>query len=248
VAQVLTFDRNPSINDHYAIVTLAVTGPKSTPRPGATVSRRETHRMAGLKHDKCSKPAISITCDPWSTAGSSAERSPRRAAQLLLLPAAQARQGSCCAASKMGPTLQLVDCSSILEGSAHTSHVSRAPCSQHVSGEIPSVQAVWRCAERQGRCACARRGESGALGLCAVDVGAGCRQRSSSCAPNAHHFAPLALVVVGAGRCSIAGTMRLDELYRTGYARRAVDGRRDVERCTTARLGRNVRISQILAT
>lgn len=42
--------------------------------------------------------------------------------------------------------------------------------------------------------------------------------------------------------------MRLDELYRTGYARRAVDGRRDVERCTTARLGRNVRISQILAT
>ena len=197
--------------------------------------------MASIKHYKCPKLAMSITRDPWSTTGSSAERSPRRAAQLLLLPAAQARRASCCAASKMGPTRQLVDCSSILEGSAHTSHVSRAPCSQHVSGEIPSVQAVWRCAERQGRYACARRGESGALGLSAVDVGAGCRQRSSSSAPNAHHFVPLALVVAGARRCSIAGTMRLDELNRTGYARRAVDGRRDVGRCTTADLRTSVR-------
>ena len=204
--------------------------------------------MASIEHYKCPKLAMSIIHDPRSTTGSSAERSPRRAAQLPLLPAAQARRASCCAASNMGPSRQLVDCSSILEGSAHTSHVSRAPCSQHVSGEIPSVQAVWRCAERQGRYACARRGESGALGLSAVDVGAGCRQRSSSSAPNAHHFAPLALVVAGARRCSIAGTMRLDELNRTGYARRAVDGRRDVGRCKTPRLVPFVRINQIPAT
>ena len=42
--------------------------------------------------------------------------------------------------------------------------------------------------------------------------------------------------------------MRLDELNRTGYARRAVDGRRDVGRCTTADLGKIVRNSQIYAT
>ena len=204
--------------------------------------------MASIKHYKCPKLAMSITRDPWSTTGSSAERSPRRAAQLLLLPAAQSRRASCCAASKMGPTRQLVDCSSLLEGSAHTSHVSRAPCSQHVSGEIPSVQAVWRCAERLGRCACARRGESGALGLCAVDAGAGCRQRSSSCAPNVHLVVPLSLRVVGAERRPVAGTMRLEELYRTGYARQAVDGRRDADRYKTPRLVPFVRINQIPAT
>ena len=178
----------------------------TAPGPEPTGGRQGTHIMASIKHYKCPKLAMSITRDPWSTTGSSAERSPRRAAQLLLLPAAQARRASCCAASKMGPSRQLVDCSSILEGSAHTSHVSRAPCSQHVSGEIPSVQAVWRCAERQGRYACARRGESGALGLSAVDVGAGCRQRSSSSAPNVHLVVPLSLrVVLGVGRRPIAG-------------------------------------------
>ena len=191
---------------------------------------------------------MSITHDPWSTTGSSAERSPRRAAQLLLLPAAQARRASCCAASKMQPTLQLVDCSSILEGSAHTSHVSRAPCSQHVSGEIPSVQAVWRCAERQGRYACARRGESGALGLSAVDVGAGCRQRSSSSAPNVHLEEHLFLRVVGVGRRPIASETRLVEPRLTGYVRHAVDGRRDADRYKTPRLVRNVRKNQIYAT
>ena len=166
----------------------------------------------------------------------------------LLLPAAQARRASCCAASKMGPTRQLVDCSSLLEGSAHTSHVSRAPCSQHVSGEIPSVQAVWRCAERQGRYACARRGESDALGLSAVDVGAGCRQRSSSSAPNVHLVVPLSLCVVGVGRRPIASETRLDEPRLTGYVRHAVDGRRDADRYKTPRLRRNVRNSQIYAT
>ena len=148
----------------------------------------------------------------------------------------------------VGPSRQLVDCSSILEGSAHTSHVSRAPCSQHVSGEIPSVQAVWRCAERQGRYACARRGESGALGLSAVDVGAGCRQRSSSSAPNVHLVVPLSLRVVGVGRRPIAGSMRLGEPHRTIYERQAVDGRRDADRYKTPRLRRNVRNSQIYAT
>ena len=201
--------------------------------------------MASIKHYKCPKLAMSITRDPWSTTGSSAERSPRRAAQLLLLPAAQARRASCCAASKMQPTLQLVDCSSILEGSAHTSHVSRAPCSQHVSGDIPSVQAVWRCAERQGRCACARRGESGALGLSAVDVGAGCRQRSSSSAPNVHLVVPLSLRVVGVRRRPIAGWMRLGEPHPTIYERHAVDGRRDADRYKTPRLRWNVIISPL---
>ena len=39
--------------------------------------------------------------------------------------------------------------------------------------------------------------------------------------------------------------MRLEELnYRTGYERQAVDGRRDVERCTTKRLARNVRMKK----
>ena len=204
--------------------------------------------MASIEHYKCPKLAMSIIHDPRSTTGSSAERSPRRAAQLPLLPAAQARRASCCAASKMQPTLQLVDCSSILEGSAHTSHVSRAPCSQHVSGEIPSVQAVWRCAERQGRCACARRGESGSLGLCAVDAGAGCRQRSSSSAPNVHLVVPLSLRVVGVGRRPIAGSMRLGEPHRTIYERHAVDGRRDADRYKTPRLRRNEIISQILGT
>ena len=42
--------------------------------------------------------------------------------------------------------------------------------------------------------------------------------------------------------------MRLEELYRTGYERQAMDGRRAAERCTTARLVRNVRKNQILAT
>ena len=104
----------------------------TAPGPEPTGGRQGTHIMASIKHYKCPKLAMSIIHDPRSTTGSSAERSPRRAAQLLLLPAAQARRASCCAASKMQPTLQLVDCSSILEGSAHTSHVSRAPCSQHM--------------------------------------------------------------------------------------------------------------------
>ena len=42
--------------------------------------------------------------------------------------------------------------------------------------------------------------------------------------------------------------MRLEELYRTGYARQAVDGRRDADRYKTARLARNVRKNHILAT
>jgi len=46
--------------------------------------------MAGIEHHKRSKPAMSITRDPWSITGSSAERSPRRAAQLLLPPAVRA--------------------------------------------------------------------------------------------------------------------------------------------------------------
>ena len=45
--------------------------------------------MAGIEHDTCSKPAMSITGDPWSTTGSAAH-SPRRSTQLLLPPAAQA--------------------------------------------------------------------------------------------------------------------------------------------------------------
>ena len=42
--------------------------------------------------------------------------------------------------------------------------------------------------------------------------------------------------------------MRLEELYRTGYERQAMDGRRAVERCTTTRLVRNIRKDQISAT
>ena len=103
--------------------------PTSAPGPGATGSRRETHRMAGIKHDTCSKPAMSITGDPWSTTGSSVARSPCRSTQLLLPPPGRARRTSCCAASKTCPTPQLVDCSFTLEGSARTPHVTRAPCS-----------------------------------------------------------------------------------------------------------------------
>ena len=51
-----------------------------------------------------------FTGDPWSTTGSSADRSPRLAAQLLLLPAARVHvvvdRKLLCAASKMWPTLK----------------------------------------------------------------------------------------------------------------------------------------------
>ena len=116
-----------------------MTVPTSAPRPGVTVSHRVTQIMAGIKHETRSKPAMSITHDPWSTTGSIAERYPRRSTQLLLLPAAQSYRSRCCAASKTYLAAQRVDCRSILEGSAHTLHVTRAPCSQHVSDEIASV-------------------------------------------------------------------------------------------------------------
>ena len=165
--------------------------PTSAPGPGAAGSRRETHRMAGIKHDTCSKPAISITGDPWSTTGSSAARSPCRSTQLLLPPDGRARRPSCCAASKTCPTRQLVDCSLILGASASTPHVTRAPCSQHVPHESESIWAEPGCAERRCRRVRARRSERGVQGGRPLHAGGGSRQRSALCAPNAHlanHF------------------------------------------------------------
>ena len=83
------------MNDRYATLALAANVPTSTPGPGATgrAAPRERRnvrrtdykdRMAGIssyKHDTCSKPAMSITGDPWSTTGSSAARSPCRSTQ-----------------------------------------------------------------------------------------------------------------------------------------------------------------------
>ena len=136
--------------------------PTSAPGPGATGSRRETHRMAGIKHDTCSKPAMSITGDPWSTTGSSAARSPCRSTQLLLPPDGRARRPSCCAASKTCPTRQLVDCSLILGASASTPHVTRAPCSQHVPHESGSICGRNQGVQRGVADACALGGAKGA--------------------------------------------------------------------------------------
>ena len=48
--------------------------------------------MAGIKHDRCSKPAMSITCDPWSTTGS-VERG------TLSMPRRAAYAASCCSST-----------------------------------------------------------------------------------------------------------------------------------------------------
>ena len=47
------------------------------------------------------------------------------------------------------PAPTRVDCSLILEASASTPHVTRAPCSQHVPHESGSIWAEPGCAERR---------------------------------------------------------------------------------------------------
>ena len=156
VAEVLTFDRSltvttapsprPSCECPY--LGPGTGGYWQPPGDAQTDPQNGRHRARHVL--QAGHEQLSIAGDPWSTTASSAAHSPCRSTQLLLLPAAQARPSSCCAASKTCPTLQqLVDCSSILEGSARMPHVTRAPCNQHVPHESASVWAEPGCAERR---------------------------------------------------------------------------------------------------
>ena len=77
---------------------------------------------------------------------------------------------------------------------------------------------------------------------------AGSRQRCARFRSGAHLWVPISCRVVVGQRCHLDSAIALTELYRTGYQRHTVDGRRDVNRYRKSDLRKSVRNSQIHAT